>query len=396
MVSVKEAWEIISDQKIKIATEEIPITDSVGRVLGQIIKADRDFPPFDRVVMDGIALQYSQLKSGKKSFPIAGMQPAGAPQQPLKDLTSAMEVMTGSVLPEGADTVIRYEDIEIKDNHVEIKTDKIEKGDHIHRRGSDAEGGDALLEPGVIISPAEVALIASVGLRKVQVYAFPSAAVVSTGDELVDTDLKPEPHQIRQSNAFALMAAMKRMGWESKPYYLPDNEKLVKETLSIVLSENDVVIISGGVSAGRFDFIPKTLDALGVKRLFHQVKQRPGKPFWFGAVDKKKVVFALPGNPVSTYLCFYKYVAPWIFHNFKGDLNKWTATLAEDFVFEPELTYFLQVRTESKEGVLVAHPLPGNSGDFVNLRNIDGFLELPMDRSHFGKGEAFPFIPFRA
>lgn len=395
MVSVKEAWEIISDQKIKITTEEIPITESVGRVLGQRIKADRDFPPFDRVVMDGVALQFSQLDDGKKSFQIAGTQAAGAPQQPLSDLTSAMEVMTGAVLPEGADTVIRYEDIDIKDNHADIKTDNITRGANIHFRASDAKAGDDLLEPGVMISPAEVALMASVGLRKVQVYAFPSTAVVSTGDELVDNDIKPEPHQIRQSNAFALMAAMRRMGWTSRPYYLTDNETLVHETLNIILSENDVVIISGGVSAGRFDFIPTALDSLGVKRLFHQVKQRPGKPFWFGAADKKNVVFALPGNPVSTYLCFYKYVAPWIFLNFKADLNKWTAVLAEDFDFEPEITYFLQVRTESKDGVLVAYPMPGISGDFVNLKNIDGFLELPDNKAHFKKGEAFPFIPFR-
>jgi molybdopterin molybdotransferase len=252
-----------------------------------------------------------------------------------------------------------------------------------------------LLHAGVIISPAEVALMASVGLHKASVYGFPKTAVISTGDELVDVSVVPEPHQIRKSNSFALVAAMKRLGWEASSFYLTDHENIVRETLSIILSENDLIIISGGVSRGKFDFIPAALESLGVKKLFHQVKQRPGKPFWFGASPAGKVVFALPGNPVSTYLCFYKYIAPWILANFKADPNTWSASLDEDFTFEPEFTYFLQVRTESKSGILTAHPLPGGSGDFVNLRNIDGFLELPMERTTFKHGEAFPYIPFR-
>jgi molybdopterin molybdotransferase len=158
-----------------------------------------------------------------------------------------------------------------------------------------------------------------------------------------------------------------------------------------------VLILSGGVSKGKFDFIPEVLEQLGVQKRFHQVSQRPGKPYWFGATqDNKKIVFALPGNPVSTFLCFYKYIRPWIMTCCRVDPKPNSAILALDVNFSPSLTYFLQVRTESQNGKLMAYPhVGGGSGDFANLKSVDGFLELPSEKSTFKAGESYPFISFR-
>jgi molybdopterin molybdotransferase len=157
------------------------------------------------------------------------------------------------------------------------------------------------------------------------------------------------------------------------------------------------LILSGGVSQGKFDFIPGVLEELGVKKIFHQVSQRPGKPFWFGASGKGKIVFALPGNPVSTFMCFNRYVKPWIQKSLGVETKNQFAVLATDFSFTPKLTYFLQVAVKNEEGRLVAYPnAGGGSGDFENLKNIDGFLELPREKTDFKAGEFFPLFLFRS
>jgi molybdopterin molybdotransferase len=157
-----------------------------------------------------------------------------------------------------------------------------------------------------------------------------------------------------------------------------------------------VLIISGGVSNGKFDFVPQVLQEIGINRLFQGVSQRPGKPFWFGRSDAGKVAFALPGNPVSTFMCFYRYVQPWILKSTGAPARESFAVLGKDFSFPPALTYFLQVSVANEGGRLVAYPVPGGgSGDFANLKNVDGFLELPLERSDFRAGEVFPYFSFR-
>jgi molybdopterin molybdotransferase len=179
-------------------------------------------------------------------------------------------------------------------------------------------------------------------------------------------------------------------------HHVADDEKEIEPALQNILGTSNVMILSGGVSKGKFDFVPKALENIGVKKIFHQVSQRPGKPFWFGTTSTGKVVFALPGNPVSTYMCFYKYVKPWVFKSLGIKSTEYTAILANEYTFQPSLTYFLQVKIVMENGKLVAYPdAGGGSGDFANLGEVDGFLELPADRSEFNKSEVFPFIPFR-
>ena len=159
---------------------------------------------------------------------------------------------------------------------------------------------------------------------------------------------------------------------------------------------DELIILSGGVSKGKFDFIPKTLEHLGVKKLFHQISQKPGKPIWFGR-SLSHTVFALQGNPVSTYMCFYRYLKPWLEKSMGATPKKEYAILASDFQFVPALTYFLQVKTENENGKLMAYPnTGGGSGDFANLKAVDGFLELPLSKPEFKAGEVFPYYSFRS
>lgn len=397
MIRVEEAFKIVQAGCLTPRMEEIDILHSVGRVLAETIHADRDFPPFNRVAMDGIAIASECFTGTNQEFVIEGTQAAGTPQRKLSNPNHCIEVMTGAMLPEGTDAVIRYEDLEIQSGKAKVLVEKIEGGMNVHPQAQDAKHGDVLLVPGQPISPAEMALLASIGKGKVNVFAFPNTAVISTGDELVGIHDTPAPHQIRSSNTYALQAAMRELQWHPETFHIADRKEEINSRLQKMLAENDVLIVSGGVSKGKFDFIPEALENLGIQKRFHQVKQRPGKPFWFGtSADGKKVVFALPGNPVSTFLCFFKYIKPWMLSCCGVVLKPASAVLAADVSFTPPLTYFIQVRTELHSGTRMAYPhAGGGSGDFANLKEVDGFLELPAEKSEFKAGESYPFISFR-
>lgn len=397
MVSVAEAFRIVQTCTLNLQFEEVTVLQAIGRVLAEPVVADRDFPPFSRVAMDGIAMDADHFKEVGQEYKIEAIQAAGSHQLSLLNPMNCIEVMTGAMLPHGANVVIRYEDLDIKNGTAKILLDKIDRGMNVHPRAQDAKKDEVLLTTGQKLSAAEVALLASVGKSNVKVFSFPKTAVISSGDELVDITVTPEPHQIRKSNTYALQAAMRELHWESDTFHLADRKEEIMSNLKKILNEYDVLILTGGVSKGKFDFIPEVLEELGVRKRFHQVSQRPGKPLWFGATqDNKKIVFALPGNPVSTFLCFYKYIKPWIMTCCRVDSKPQSAVLALAVNFSPPLTCFLQVRTEFQDGKLLAYPhAGGGSGDFANLKSVDGFLELPSEKATFKAGESYPFIPFR-
>lgn len=400
MIEVNEAVKIIENALLELPKVKIPLEKALGRVLKQEIVADTDLPPFDRVMMDGIAVKYEDVEKGVKTFHIQGVQGAGAPQMTLELNGNCLEVMTGAMIPLGADTVAPYEDIQI-DTEAQIATiqiDVIIEGKNIHRKGTDKKIGDVLVSESVLIGAPEIAVAASVGLSEIIVTKNPSVAIVSTGNELVDVHETPLPHQIRRSNVYSIAAELQQFGIKSDLFHFNDEKDKLFIELKKVLEVHDLVILSGGVSKGKFDFIPDVLGDLGVKKMFHRIKQKPGKPFWFGVKKNQNVVFAFPGNPVSTFLCYHKYLVPWL--NSSLGLNPAQtkkAALAEDFSVKTSLTYFLQVRTEIDDhGQLLAHPIVGKgSGDFANLLSSNAFLEMPEGGYDFKKGELFDLIPFK-
>ena len=395
MVNVAEASSMVLNHLCDPAVETLSFEVAVNRVLAEAVKADRDLPPCDRVTMDGIAIQYRSWEQGRRDYVIEGVQAAGAARKGLKNSDNCLEVMTGAIMPEAVDSIVPYEHIEIN-NGIAVIKEKVSKGQNIHTQGQDAQKGSTLLKEGMLLGPAEVAVLAAVGKKSVNVFAFPPAAVISSGDELVEIDAQPGIQQVRRSNSYAISAAMKTIGWEATLYHLPDDKEKMVASMKQIAEKYKVIILSGGVSKGKFDYVPAVLEEIGVQNHFHRVNQRPGKPFWFGTSEKGVTVFALPGNPVSTYMCFYRYIRPWILKSMKVDLAPSSAVLAKDFKGPHGLTYFLQVSVRADHGRLIAYPDPGGgSGDFANLKNVSGFLELPEDRSTFSAGEVFAYIPFR-
>lgn len=396
MITVEEASGIINKNLYKPNIEAVNLMEVLGRVLAEDIYADRDFPPFDRVMMDGIAIQYKSWESGARSFKKEGMQLAGEPQKTLKDSGSCFEVMTGSILPENTDVVIPYEELDDDGEMIHVRLEEVKKNQNIHTQGSDVGNGEKILSKGCLISTAEIGVLATVGKSTVQVLSFPSVAIISTGDELVPVEEQPLDYQIRQSNSYVLKAALKESGIEATIYHILDQKELLFNKLKSIVEKYDVIILSGGVSKGKKDYVPEVLDQLRFEKQFHGVIQRPGKPFWFGVREDNKTVFALPGNPVSTYMCFQKYIKSWIYNSLGVQLPQEMVALSEDFTFKKDLTYFLQVSITYEQGRLMAKPVAGQgSGDLANLISADGFLQLPADQSLFKAGEVFPFIRYR-
>lgn len=398
MITVAHATQIILDNARPSKAEKVPLMQSNGRILREDIVADRDFPPFDRVTMDGIAIAFSSFESGQRAFRIESIQAAGASPLTLKNKENCIEVMTGAVLPEGTDAVIRYEDLKIEGGMATIQVEYLGFRQNIHHKGTDRKEDEVILWSGHEISPAEIGTLATVGKSEVWVSALPKTAIVSTGDELVEVGEMPLPHQIRRSNVFSVAAILRgQCGVEADLFHFPDDEQAIAEGLEDILADYELVILSGAVSAGKYDFVPKVLGDLNVEKLFHKVAQRPGKPFWFGRRDDV-VIFALPGNPVSAFMCACRYVVPYVKQQLCDSLElpKRTAALTADALFKPDLTYFLPVKVSITEGLFLATPVEGHgSGDLANLNDADGFLELPSDRAIFKEKEVFPLFLYR-
>jgi molybdopterin molybdotransferase len=397
MVSVEEAERIILEHSKVYGAETLALDDCLGRVLEEDIIADRDLPPFDRVTMDGIAIRYDSYERGVRQFRIKATQAAGEAPTDIAADDECIEIMTGAALPSSTDTVVPYEEIHILDGHATLTTDQIRERQNIHPRGKDKKQRELLVPIGAVISPAVIAVASAVGKASLSVKKNPRIIIISTGDELVDIGDVPATFQVRRSNNYALGAALKQYGVSADMLHLPDDAAIMGARLADCVRAYDVILLSGGVSMGKFDYVPETLEKLQVKKRFHRVRQRPGKPFWFGEHIDGALVFAFPGNPVSTFLCFHRYFVPWLKASLGISSPPPHALLREDFTFRAALQYFLQVKLDiDPEGQILATPVEGHgSGDFANLLATDAFLELPMEREEFKKGEVFPVWVFR-
>jgi molybdopterin molybdotransferase len=397
MVSVGDAERIVLSQSRDFGNETISFDKSMGRVLAEDILADRDFPPFNRVTMDGIAIDFSAINSGTRSFKIKAIQSAGERPTDIINNTECIEIMTGAVLSPTTNTVVPYEEVDIADGVATIKNGTVAINQNIHYQGSDKKRDEVLVEANQFITPVILTIAATVGKTALLVKKLPRVIIISTGDELVDITQTPTPFQIRRSNNYTLGAILTQFAINADMLHVPDEHGVIERELEKCFDQYDLILLSGGVSMGKFDFVPLAMKKLNVENLFHKVQQRPGKPFWFGVHPKGTLVFAFPGNPVSTFMCFHRYFLPWLKTSWHVNTKKSCAILSEDFTFKPALQYFLQVRMNINEkGEWLATPVEGNgSGDFANLLHADAFMELPLERIDFKKGEVFPIWPFK-
>lgn len=393
MLTPAEADSAIAAAVAPVPHEPVPLAAAAGRILRTALRAERDAPPFDRVAMDGIA--FARGAGSRRRFRIAGIQAAGAPVLVLAQEADCFEVMTGAVMPRGCDTVVPVEQVATADGNAELHPGiEPEPWRHVHRRGADARAGDVLLPAGTRLAAPELAIAASTGHAELDVSRAPRIAILTTGDELVEPGEPILEHQVRRSNAYGLAGALTLAGFApATNLQLPDREDTITAALGAALERHDVLVLSGGVSAGRFDFVPGALAALGVRAAFHGIAQRPGRPMWFGSSAGGTLVFALPGNPVSVLVCLARYVIPALGRLVAmPPLPPPLAALARDFTFGKRLACFLPVSLGyDQQGRTLAEPRPtGGSGDFVALAGTDGFVELPAGPATHAAGLAVP------
>ena len=390
MVTVEEAERIVLNTIKDFGMEAIDFEQSPGRVLAEDLRTDRDLPPANRSTMDGIAIHFSSFEKGITTYKIVATQAAGDVPVNINNENECVEIMTGAALPDNTDTVIPYENISVKDGIARLIKASVTKGQSIHRKGKDKKQNAVIAGAGQVITPPLIAIAAATGKKELLVKSLPKVIIISSGNELVEVDQLPSPYQVRRSNNYMLKAALQKYGLEAAMTHLPDDLEQTKKCIAEALEEYDVLILSGGVSMGKFDYIHRALEAVGVTKLFHKVQQRPGKPFWFGEYKKERLVFAFPGNPISTFMCLHRYFLLWLQASLGLPNAEAYAILNKDFSFTPNLTCFLQVHLKNEQGRLLATPAEGNgSGDFANLVEIEAFMELPAERDNFTKGEIF-------
>jgi molybdopterin molybdotransferase len=391
MIEPQAAETLISEHLACLPIESLPVGQCAGAVLRENVYAERDQPPFDRVAMDGIAVASSAVANGRRRFRLQATQAAGDPPCTLSSDENCIEVMTGAVLPPGCDTVVPVERLHSANGYIEIEGGlEIAPWKNVHRRASDRTQGALLLVTGSVLNAPEVAVAASAGMARVRVSSQPAIVVISTGNELVEPGDPIAPHQIRRSNSYAVVAALRQRGFQRvADDHLPDDASLLRERLRLHLHTHEVLILSGGVSMGRFDLVPKALEDIGVRCVLHGVAQRPGRPMWYGTSHEGRSVFALPGNPVSTLVCLVRYVIPALYAAMgMPAAARERVALAAPIHWETQLTGFVPVRVSNDDWARPwATPCPTNgSGDFASLAMTDGFVELPPGPADFAKG----------
>lgn len=391
MVSVEEALQLIAEQVKDFGDHHVRLLQATGRVLSQPVLADRDLPPFNRVTMDGIAISLATFSSGTHSFRIEGLQAAGTPQLTLHSDHNCIEVMTGAMLPVNADAVIPYELCDINRGMATVNLDEVNRLQNVHLQGTDSRKGDVLIPTGVRINAATIGLLASAGLDRVPVLKVPRVAICATGDELVEVSEQPLGHQIRQSNTYMLASGLNSEGIQTHRYHLKDNAVEMESQLAALIYEYDVILLSGAVSKGKFDYLPKVLTDLGMHTIFHGIAQRPGKPFLFGKMPDQCLIFGFPGNPISTFVCYQLYFKFWLYLSLGLKLPELSVSLNKAVDFKPALAYHMLVRLEYADGKVIATPVEtSTSGDLVSLAQAEAIMTLPADRNRFEAGEVFP------
>lgn len=387
MIDFKQAYEIVQTNLRHITEiEEVELTDCVGRVLAKNIAADRPAPPFNRVAMDGYACRKEDIG---KELMILEVVPAGKKPEKVIGPGQCSKVMTGCPLPEGAEMVFMIEISEEKEGGKVVCTDpeKAAKAENFAKTGEDARRGTILIYHGTLLETKHVQTLAAVGVPKVPVFRKPVIGIIATGDELVEPNENPLPHQIRNSNGYSLYAQMEKIGAQVKYYgIVKDDAEKTFELLQQADEECDAVLMSGGVSEGDFDFVPDAMRKVGYKILFDKVKIKPGKPTTF-AVSENSVCFGMPGNPVSTFVIAEIVVKPYLMAAMSANYNPKTVKTVISSGFKRRKT----VRTEyvpvkfNPDGTASVLRYHG-SGHLTSLVETDGFIAVQAGVAEVEKG----------
>lgn len=396
VIPVEEAHAIIMQNVVPVGEETVPLADAVGRVLRQPVRADMDLPPFDRAMMDGYAVRAEDTAQAPVRLRVVGEVLAGMTFSGAIAPGEAVKIMTGAVLPAGADAVERVEKTEREGEWV-ILREPVRVGQHITRRGSQAREGEIVLEPGIRIGPAEVAVLAAFGQAMVRVARRPMLGVLSTGSELVEVSARPSLAQIRDSNSPTLRACLAMAGVEAHPLGIAaDDLPLIESTMRAALQRCDGLLVTGGVSMGEADLVKVALRRIGARVFFERVRIHPGKPLCF-ALFEGKPIFALPGNPVSVVVTFLVFVLPALRRMLgcRGEHSPLLeATATEDIRHSPERRSYLPAFVWFAEGGAFVRRVPWEgSSDLVGFARANALVVIPEDIVTVQAGERVRVLP---
>ncbi|HEY2881952.1 MAG TPA: gephyrin-like molybdotransferase Glp [Pirellulales bacterium] len=407
MLSVDEALGLVVQNAVAKSAREVALTEAQGLILAADIASDVDSPPHDKSMVDGYAVRTADFSSNQARLTVVEEITAGS--LPTKSIVAGTcsRIMTGAELPNGADAVVMVERSRLDGNLMELHDDRLRAGQNIMRRGTSMRTGETVLRRGIELGPAEIGLLAEVGRTKIQVVPPPNVAILATGNELVSADKQPARGQIRNSNGPLLVAAAHRAGGTSIDLGIArDDAAALRQAIGTGLN-SDILVLSGGVSAGVLDLVPSVLAELGVQEVFHKIRMKPGKPLWFGVHSpfplphsplQSTLVFGLPGNPVSSLVCFELFVKPAIGRlsgrKFEPPHPTRPAVLSNEFQHRGDRpTYHPSILTEEHGGKFSVASTPWRgSADLRGFAGANALIVFPAGERRYQAGESIDVI----
>lgn len=402
MLSVTDALAQIARHSQPGQTETIRLADSLGLTLAESIKATADSPPFDKSMMDGFAVRSADISAADTVLSVVERTVAGQVPQKNVGTGEAIQVMTGTAVPAGCDAVIPVEQLEDRGETISVAISSIGAGRNIMRQGESMQSGETVLPAGRPITPAQLALLAELGRFEVEAWRRPQIAVLATGNELVPVDQQPGPGQIRNSNEPMLTAQIQSAGANAQPLGIArDEHDELKAKIEAGL-QSDFLILSGGVSAGVLDLVPQVLAECGVEQVFHKVKLKPGKPIWFGVRPESEqggrcLVFGLPGNPVSSLVCFELFVKPALrrVQGLENPIEPLQAELTQAHLVKGDRPVYHPARWQVENGKLTAQPTRWvGSADLRGTAEANGMIHFPPREATYECGETVELFPW--
>ena len=383
MINVTEAKQLINDNCSVLKVKTLPLLEANGSILAEPIYAIMDTPPFDQSAMDGYAFSYENWDKKSNLTVIGEIQTGNYSDKPLL-ANEAVRIYTGAPTPPGADTVVMQEKISLDGNTIQILDTFLVKGANVRPQGSQTKKGEMALQERQLLTPVAISFLAGIGINKVNVFSKPTVSIIVTGKELAKAEDTITEGKIFESNSIGLIAALQQLGIDPVSVEVVDDVEEEIEKAIVNQLTSDILILTGGVSVGDYDLVPASLEKCGVEKIFHKIKQKPGKPFYFGRYNQT-LVFALPGNPAAVMSCFYEYVVQAI-SSFtqKKYFKKMLLPLAEDFNKKAGLTYFLKGKIGEREVMVL------NNQESYKLNSFavaDCLVEFEEEDENFKKGD---------